>query len=792
MNNEPHPYQDPERPVDERVDDLLSRMTFDEKLAQLGSAWAFQLMSERDFSAERTAQLTVHGLGQVTRLAGATSLLPDAAASIANEIQRHLIENTRLGIPAIVHEEICSGVMARGATVFPQAIGVASSFDPELNQAIAHAIRVQLRSSGAHQGLSPVLDISRDPRWGRTEETYGEDPYLVARMGNAFVRGLQGDDLDTGVIATAKHFVGYGAPEGGMNWAPAHIGERELREVYLHPFEAATVETGLASVMNSYNELDGIPGAANDTLMNQVLRDTWGFEGTVVSDYFSVGQLAVYHRLASDAASAATLALNSGIDAELPSTDCYGSPLAAAVVGGAVEMDTVDEAVRRTLRLKFRLGLFEHPFVDPDAALSVVDTPEQRDLARMVARQSMILLRNDGSLPLGPEPGRIAVIGPNADNARNLFGDYAYPAHIESLMEMRDEHNVFDIPMPGDISFDPVDIAAPTILDALRDRYGDRVAHAAGCGVNDDDTSGIAEAVEIAANADVVVLVVGDKAGLTVQCTSGEGRDRSSLDLPGVQEQLARAVIETGTPVITVLVVGRPCGSVDLHEGSAAVLLAWLPGQEGGLAVADLLTGEANPGGKLPMTFPRNVGQVPIFYGHKVSGGRSHWQGDYVDGPTTPLYPFGFGLSYTRFELSNAVVETPNIAEGESARVAVTVTNRGGLPGDEVVQVYVKDVEASVTRPVLELKAFARVGLEPGEAKRLLFDIPIGQLGFYDRELAYVVEDGEIDIFVGTSSDELVTAGQVAIKATGQIEKAFDGNWQVGPAPDGRHVGKHH
>lgn len=780
MNNEAHPYRDPELPVEDRVEDLLARMTFEEKLAQLGSVWAFQLMEDGTFSNERSAELTTHGLGQVTRLAGATSLLPDQAASVANEIQRHLAEHTRLGIPAIIHEEICSGVMARGATVFPQAIGVASSFDPTLNEEMADAIRVQLRMYGAHQGLSPVLDITRDPRWGRTEETYGEDPFLVSQMGNAFVRGLQGPALVEGVVATAKHFVGYGAPEGGMNWAPAHIGERELREVYLYPFEAS-VAAGLASVMNSYNELDGIPGAANDSLMNELLRNTWGFRGTVVSDYFAVSQLAVYHRLVEDGSAAATLGLNSGIDVELPSTDSYGQPLAAAVADGRVEMATIDEAVRRTLRHKFQLGLFENATVDPQAALDVVDTQAQRDLARRVARRSMVLLSNDGVLPLGDEPGRIAVIGPNAHQARNLFGDYAYPAHIESLLAMRGERNVFNIPIPPDMGFDPVDTTSPTILDALRERYGERVTYSPGCAVNDSDTSGIPAAIELAADADVVVLVVGDKAGLTVDCTSGEGRDRSSLDLPGVQEDLARAVIATGTPVVTVLVTGRPCGSADLHRDSAAVLMAWLPGQEGGPAVAELLAGDTNPGGKLPMTFPRNVGQIPVFYGHKISGGRSHWQGDYVDGPTRPLYPFGHGLSYTQFGLANPVVETPSIDEGESARVAVTVVNRGDLAGDEVIQVYVRDVEASVTRPVLELKAFARIGLEPGEAKKVRFDIPIGQLGFYDRRLEYVVEDGAIDVFVGTSSADVVEAGQVSIKTAGPIEKAFESEWQVEP-----------
>jgi beta-glucosidase len=779
MDREKTSYQDSDLSAAERVDDLLARMTLDEKLAQLGSAWAFQLMSGSEYSTERAEPLTRHGLGQVTRVAGATSLTADAAARIANQIQRRLVEETRLGIPAIVHEEICSGMMGRGATIFPQAIGVASTFDPSLNEEIANAIRIQMRRAGAHQGLSPVLDITRDPRWGRTEETYGEDPHLVSRMGNAFVRGLQGEDLSEGVIATAKHFVGYGASEGGMNWAPAHLGERELREIYLHPFEAAVVEAGLRSVMNTYNELDGVPGAANETLIDGLLRKTWGFEGTVVSDYFAIDQLAVYHRLASDKTQAASLALRSGIDVELPSMDCYGPPLADAVKSGEVEVVTIDNAVRRILRHKFELGLFEDPYVDPEVALASVDTPAHRDLASRVARMSMVLLKNDGVLPLVSDSGRIAVIGPNADSARNMFGDYSYPAHIESLLEVRDQHNVFDVPIPMDVPFEPVDVKAPTILHALRARYGDRVTHARGCGTNDEDTGEIAHAAGLAAEADVVVLVVGDKAGLTVDCTSGEGRDRSSLDLPGVQEQLARAVIETGTPVVTVLVVGRPCGSEYLHEQSAAVLLAWLPGQEGGSAIADVLDGTFNPGGKLPISFPRSVGQLPVFYGHKVSGGRSHWQGDYVDGPTTPLYPFGFGLGYSDFDLTGAVVETPTIAEGECARVSVTVTNTGDIAGDEVVQVYIRDSEASVTRPILELKAFARLTLEPGESKLIRFDIPIGQLGFHDHRLDYVIEDGEIEVFVGRSASDIKSAGPVLVKVVGPIEKAFDASGQV-------------
>jgi beta-glucosidase len=770
------PYRDAGLPVEERVDDLLARMRVEEKVAQLGSAWVFQLMRGEQFAPDRADEICRDGLGQVTRVAGASVFTADRAARIANQIQHRLVEGTRLGIPAIVHEEICSGVMARGSTVFPQAIGVASTFEPELNEAMAAAIRVQMRRAGAQQGLAPVLDVCRDPRWGRTEETYGEDPYLVARMGSAFVRGLQGADLSEGVIATAKHFVGYGASEGALNWAPAHISKRELREVFLHPFEAAVRKDGLRSIMHGYHELDGVPCAASAELMTGILREGWGFDGIVVSDYFAIHQLAVYHHLAADKRQAAAQALGAGIDVELPSTDCFGAPLLSAIEGGQIDGATVDEAVRRILRLKFALGLFEHPYVDEDAALAAVDTDLHRSLAGTVARKSLVLLRNDGVLPLAASPGAIAVIGPNAHEVRHMMGDYSYPAHIESLIEMRDGGNLFEIPMPDDITFSKVALEGVSILDALRARYGEAVRYERGCGVNDVDTSGIAAAVEAATAADVVVLVVGDKAGPTRSCTSGEGRDRSSLDLPGVQEELARAVLATGTPVITVLVAGRPCGSEELHAQSAAVLVAWLPGQEGGKAVGDVLAGACNPGGKLAISFPRSAGQLPVFYGHKVSGGRSHWHGAYVDGPTSPLYPFGFGLSYTRFQLRDPLVATPEVGVGEAVRVIVSVDNVGDVAGEEVVQVYVRDLQASVTRPVLELKSFARVAVDPGASRTVQFDIPIGQLGYYDRDLEYVVEAGEMDILIGSSADELTLAGTVTVRADGSVEKAFDGS----------------
>jgi len=776
-------YRDPGLSVDERVESLLEMMTLEEKVAQLGSAWVFQLTEKGQFSRDKAGPLLRQGLGHVTRISGASDLTPREAARLANEIQRYLIEETRLGIPAIVHEEICSGLMATDAMVYPQAIGVAATWDPDLAREMADVIRRQMRAMGAHHGLSPVLDVARDPRWGRTEETYGEDPYLVARMGSAFVEGLQGADLTQGVVATAKHFVGYSASEGGLNWAPPHLPDRELREVYLHPFEAV-VSAGARSVMNAYHELDGIPCGAHRELLTDILRDEWGFDGTVVSDYFAVRQLASYHHLAEDGIGAAGIALEAGIDVELPGTDCYGDPLIEGIHRGDIDLDIVDTAVRRVLRSKFELGLFESSFVDPDAAQT--DLRLERRLARRIAEKSIVLLSNNGALPIAPDTALIAVIGPNADDSRNLFGDYTYPAHIEALAEMQHGDNVFGVPFTGEVSAEGSMKQASTVLDVMRERFGENVEYARGCDVNTPSRDGFDGAVALAGRSAVAVMVMGDKAGLTTDCTSGEGRDRLSLDLPGVQDDLVRAVAATGTPVILVLVSGRPCGSVWAHEHSAAVVQAWMPGEEGAEAIVDVLTGVFNPGGKLPISHPRTAGQIPVYYGHKVSGGRSHWKGDYVDGEAGPLYPFGHGLSYTTFRISNLSVTPAEACWNQGVTVTAVVSNTGKREGDEVVQLYVRDPVASVTRPVLELKGFARVGLPAGGSRQVTFQLPVGQLGFYDRDMNYVVEPGSIDVLVGTSSADLQVAGSFTVVPDpdgGPVVKEFDGSSAVSSLP---------
>jgi beta-glucosidase len=756
-------FRDPARPVEDRVRDLMARMTLDEKIAQLGSRWVHELIDGVTLSEDKAASLLHHGLGQITRVGGASSVTPRQSAELNNQLQQWVREHTRLGIPLVIHEECCSGYMARGATVFPQAIGVASTWQPDLVQAMAEVIRSQMRSVGAHHALAPVLDIARDARWGRVEETFGEDPYLTSQMGVAYVRGLQGPELNDGIVATGKHFVGYGMSEGGLNWAPPHIAPRELRETYLLPFEAAVREAGLGSIMNGYHELDGIPCGANRWLLTEVLRGEWGFEGTVVSDYFAVAQLQDYHHIAADRTQAAHQALAAGLDVELPATDAFGAPLKAGVESGAIPMALIDTALERVLRQKFALGLFENPYVD--VAAVQFDTPPQRDLARDLARQSIVLLRNDdGLLPLPKSLASIAVIGPNADATRHLFGDYSYPAHMETMAEQL-RKNVFNQALPDYVDLSGDFIEAASVLQALRAALGERttVTYAEGCGVRDGSRAGFAEAVAAARAAQVAIVVVGDKAGLTDDCTTGEARDRAVLDLPGVQGELVRAIYETGTPVVLVLINGRPITLGWMAEEIPAILEAWFPAEEGAQAIVDVLFGDANPGGKLPISFPRAPGQIPVFYSHRPSGGRSNWKVDYVETPVKPLYPFGFGLSYTTFALSDLEISAESARAGETLDVSLAVTNTGDRAGDEVVQLYTHQYVQGITRPVKELKGFRRVSLAPGERKMVTFHLPVNLLACLNAQDELVVSPGAVEVWVGTSSQDLPLRGAFTI-----------------------------
>lgn len=758
-------FMDTTLSTEERSTRLLSEMTLPEKLAQLGSFWVYQVIDGVIFNPDKASGLMADGIGQVTRVGGASNVTPKESAELNNAIQKWLVDHTRLKIPAVIHEEACSGYMANAATVFPQTIGVASTWDPQLAEAMAEIIRKQMRVVGAHHALAPVLDVARDARWGRVEETYGEDPYLVAKMGGAYIKGLQGDNLKTGIVATAKHFVGYGIAEGGMNWAPAHIPERELREVYLHPFEVAIKAFGLASIMNGYNELDGVPCASNRYLLTDILRDEWGFDGTVVSDYFAVNMLERHHNLTENKQESAKLALTAGIDIELPATDCYGQALLEAVESGYVSMDLIDTAVSRLLTQKFALGIFDNPYVETDSI--TFDTADERALAREIAQKSIVLLKNDQNLlPLSKSIASIAIIGPNADNVRNLFGDYTYPAHIETLVESMDS-NALGMPVPKGVTADNLEefIPAISILQGIKETVNSEtsITYAKGCDVIGDSREGFESAVQVAKNADVAVMVMGDKAGLTNNCTSGEARDRAVLDLPGVQQELVQAVYETGIPVVLLLLTGRPVTLNWMADEIPAILEAWFPSEEGGQAVADVLFGDVNPSGKLPITFPRAVGQVPIFYGHRPSGGKSMWKIDYVETSTQALYPFGYGLSYTTFEYSNLRIEADNPTAGDIVTIHADVTNTGDRAGDEIVQLYTHTTRASVTRPVKELKGFQRVSLQSGETRTVTFEINVNQFAYYGVDMRYVVTPGKVEVMVGSSVKDLALQGEFVI-----------------------------
>ena len=757
-------YRDASLPVEERVHDLLDRMTLDEKLAQLGSTYVYEILDGNELDHGRAAGVMEHGIGHISRIGGASALEPHEVAEIANTIQHHLLTRTRLGVPAIVHEECLAGVMVKGATSFPQGIGIAATWDPDISYAVGRSIARQMRAGGAHQGLAPVLDVCRDPRWGRVEETSGEDPYLVASMGVASIRGLQAGGNEDGVIATAKHFAGHGAPEGGMNSAPPHFGPRELREVYLTPFEAAVRVADVRSFMHAYHEIDGVPCIANRELLVDTLRVQWGFDGTMVSDYNGVEELVATHRIVPTLSEAAVASLEAGVDVELPNTAGYGEPLKAAVVSGRIVEAVVDRSVARVLRQKFELGLFEDPMIPPTGLRPWADDAA---LARRAAEASVVLLKNDaGVLPLGGEVGSIAVIGPSADDARLLLGDYSFAAALEIMEEARITADAFS-PAPDEPLPEPDLSAVPTLLDAVVRRAGEsvEVRFARGCGFSGTSTEGFAEAVAAAADADIALLFMGGKSGMTLDATAGEFRDRTGIHLPGVQEQLLAAVAATGTPVVLVLVSGRPL-SPDVRRAQV-VLNVWLPGEHGAEAVARVLFGDVSPGGKLPITIPRNVGQVPIYHGHKPTGGRSRLRGEYVDASNTPLYPFGHGLSYTSFEVSAPQLASSVVNTDGVVSAAVTVANVGSMAGDEVVQIYARRESAPVTRPVRELVGFKRIHLEPGESRTLTFELAANQFGFYDREMRYATHPGSVTISSGISSADM--SGAVEVELVGPV-----------------------
>lgn len=749
--------------ISPRVRELHAQMTREEKLAQLVGFWVDQgdevvaPMAGEMATSTRYEDVTEHGLGHLTRVYGTRPVDPIDRAEWLWAEQRRLKTQTRLGIPALVHEECLTGLAAWKAATFPTPLAWGASFHPELVEDMGRLIGESMRALGIHQGLAPVLDVIRDPRWGRVDECIAEDPYVVATLGTAYVRGMQG----AGVHATLKHFVGYSASQAGRNHAPVHVGRRELEDVLLPPFEMAVRDGGVRSVMNSYAEIDGIPVAASREYLTGILRDRWGFDGVVVSDYFAVAFLHTMHAVAADRGEAAELALRAGIDVELPSGDAFLAPLVERLESGLVDEGLVDLAVLRVLAQKESLGLLDEDFAEVPTQVDL-DTPEHRDVARRLAEESIVLVSNDGVLPLiGPggashdsalhdsAPRRIAVLGPNADSPEALMGCYSFANHVLA-------HH------PGT----PLGFEIPSLLSALRTEFaGSELVHERGCEVQGNDASGIAAAVLAARGADVTVVVVGDRAGLFGRGTVGEGNDVESLELPGLQRRLVEEVIATGTPTVMVVLSGRPYAigwGLDGPVAASAVVQSFFPGEEGGGAIAGVLSGRVSPSGRLPVSLPRSAGAQPFSYLHAPLGGPS----EITSADSTPVRPFGHGLTYTSFTHDGLSVQASAPAS-QPLRVQVTVHNTGDRRGEDVVQLYARDVFASVTRPVAQLVAYARVALDAGEQSLVSFDIPPHRLSFTNASFERVVEPGEVELWVGGSCDD--REAEARVELTGPV-----------------------
>jgi beta-glucosidase len=767
------PWRDPARPLAERVDLLLSQLTLAEKIGQLGSRWVgFDLQpgseappvepERSDPSAETGAtfnvapmqdvfaaasvpleQASAHGLGHLTRVFGSVPLT--VAEGTAELVRQHkvVIANSRLGIPALVHEECLTGFTTFGATVYPAAIAWGATFDPELVERMAAAIGRDMAAVGVHQGLSPVIDVVRDYRWGRVEEAIGEDPYLVAMLGTAYVRGLQ----SAGVIATLKHFAGYSASRTGRNHGPVSMGRRELLDVILPTFEMAVTLGAAGSVMNSYSDVDGVPAGADPWLLTQVLRDQWGFAGTVVSDYWAVPFLASMHRLAPDNDTAGALALRAGIDVELPNTHGFDQGLVSQIDSCAISVEHVDRAARRVLTQKIQLGLLDPEWTPEGSVLDAsveLDSAANQELARELADRSVILLDPGGALPLlgdeRPPLRRVAAVGPCAADPRTFMGCYAFPNHV--------------LPRYPEIG---LGIDVPSGLDALRAELAEladvEVVHEAGCLVRGEDRSGFAAAVEAARQADLCIAYVGDLAGLFGLGTSGEGCDAEDLRLPGVQADLLDALLETGTPVVVVVVSGRPYALGSFQARAAALVQAFMPGQAGGQAIAGVLSGRIQPSGKLPVQIPKHAGGQPSTYLQPALGGPESAGISSLD--AAPLYPFGYGGSYTTFAVDELRLSDTEVDTDGEFTVTVRVRNTGERAGSEVVQLYLHDVVAQVARPLKLLAGFGRVDLNPHEEKDIQFTVHADRTAFTGIRMERIVEPGDIEVLVGTSAADL-------------------------------------
>lgn len=731
---------------------LLEQMTLDEKLAQLVGVWINEsttavapMQEEMSAAAKAFEDSARDGLGQFTRVYGSRPVDPVERMAWLKDRQVWLRENTRLGIPAIVHEECLTGVLAWQATAFPTPLAWGASFHPELVQKMGAAIGSTMHGLGIHQGLAPVLDVIRDARWGRVEECIGEDPYLVGSIGVAYIQGLQSERVD----ATLKHFVGYSASRAGRNLAPTSVGPRELGDVLLVPFEMAVLDGQAASVMHSYAEVDGVPCVADEALLTGLLRDSWGFAGTVVADYFGIAFLVTLHRVAEDLGDAAAQALHAGVDIELPRGDAYLAPLKALVEDGSVPESLVERAVLRALVQKARHGLLDDSFAVSVPGSVDLDPPEHRSIAKQLAEESLVLLSNKTALPL-PNPPSIAVIGPNADRANALLGCYSFSNHVLSHY-------------PGTA----MGIAIPTVLDALTTEWPtSAISYSEGCAVDSEDRAGFALACRQASEAAIAVMVVGDQAGLFGRGTVGEGCDRDSLELPGVQRQLVEAVLDTGTPVVLVLLTGRPYSIGWALNRCDAVLQSFFPGEAGSGAIAGVLSGRVNPSGRLPLSMPGEAGAQPFSYLHPPLGGPTKVSS--LD--ASAVLPFGYGLSYTSFTRTDLTVRgSHKVRAGDCFDASVKVTNTGERSGADIVQLYAHDVVGSVTRPVAQLLGYQRVELDPGEAAVVHFSVPTARLAFTGRSMTRIVEPGLIELWVGPSCTSKETTAELHI--TGHIHQ---------------------
>lgn len=757
-------YENPTFTIQERVSDLLSQMTLEEKIGQMLTSLGWVMYERQGNIIRLTEQLTkeieeyhtgaLWGFMRAdpwTQHTLTTGLSPSLAARASNMLQKFAIEHGRLGIPLFLAEECPHGHMAIGTTVFPTSIGQASTWNPGLIQRMGQAIATEASLQGAHIGYGPVLDLARDPRWSRVEETYGEDPYLNGVMGVALVRGFQ-NELGNGksLIATLKHFAAYGWTEGGHNGGSAHIGSREMEEAIYPPFREA-VAAGALSVMSSYNEIDGIPCTANYNLLTEVLKKRWQFDGFVVSDLYAIGGLRE-HGIAATDYEAAVKAVGAGVDSDL-GTIVYADQLLDAVRKGDVSEVVIDEAARRILRLKFRMGLFDHPFVDEKLPAQMVASLEHVELAREVARQSIILLKNENTLlPLNKNVKTIAVIGPNADNVYNMLGDYTAPQYEKSVV---------------------------TVLEGIRRKVSDntRIMYAKGCAVRDSSKVGFQEAIEAASQSDVVIMVMGGSSARDFSSEyeetgaakisnthisdmeSGEGYDRSTLELLGNQRELICEIRKLGKPIVLVLIKGRPLLLEDVESEVDAIVDAWYPGMQGGNAIADVVFGDYNPAGRLTISVPRSVGQLPVYYNTKRKGNRSK----YIEEEGTARYPFGYGLSYTFFGYSDMQTRVVENVDDCEVSVSVMVCNEGACDGDEVVQLYLRDEVASFATPLKQLRGFQRIHLKAGEIKKVTFLLDKRSLGLYMQNGEWVVEPGRFVLMLGSSSEQIVQQKEIKI-----------------------------